>query len=145
MSGNGKTSTTCKVLARKGRERSWLIQDDGGTLYRDGQFRGFEAGGLFIKTDCLNPGDQLEAYYACLRKDTFPENVFVTEDGSIDFYDILTSNARINCYLLNTGGVGEGLLLSPPRDRGRQQSPRRGLPNAQFRKAIQPIGGVKAR
>ena len=63
------------MLARKGRERSWLIQDDGGTLYRDGRFRGFEAGGLFIKTDCLNPGDQIEAYYACLRKDTFLENV----------------------------------------------------------------------
>ena len=95
LSANGKTSTTCKVLARKGRERSWLIQDDGGTLYRDGRFRGFEAGGLFIKTDCLNPGDQIEAYYACLRKDTFLENVCVTEDGSIDFYDLSrTSNGR---------------------------------------------------
>ena len=65
LSANGKTSTTCKVLARKGRERSWLIQDDGGTLYRDGSFRGFEAGGLFIKTDALNPADQIESYYAC--------------------------------------------------------------------------------
>ena len=71
LSANGKTSTTCKVLARKGRERSWLIQDDGGILYRNGQFRGFEAGGLFIKTDCLNPGEQIEAYYACLRETTF--------------------------------------------------------------------------
>ena len=95
LSANGKTSTTCKVLARKGHERSWLIQDDGGTLHRDGRFRGFEAGGLFIKTDCLNPGEQREAYYACLRKDTFLENVSVSEDGSIDFYDLArTSNGR---------------------------------------------------
>jgi phosphoenolpyruvate carboxykinase (ATP) len=95
LSANGKTSTTCKVLARKGHERSWLIQDDGGTLYRDGRFHGFEAGGLFIKTDCLNPGEQREAYYACLRKDTFLENVSVSEDGSIDFYDLArTSNGR---------------------------------------------------
>jgi phosphoenolpyruvate carboxykinase (ATP) len=95
LSANGKTSTTCKVLARKGRERSWLIQDDGGILYRNGQFRGFEAGGLFIKTDCLNPGEQIEAYYACLRETTFLENVFVTDDGSIDFYDLsFTSNGR---------------------------------------------------
>jgi phosphoenolpyruvate carboxykinase (ATP) len=95
LSANGKTSTTCRVLARKGRERSWLIQDDGGTLYRDGRFHGFEAGGLFIKTDCLNPGEQREAYYACLRKTTFLENVCVTEDGSIDFYDMSrTSNGR---------------------------------------------------
>ena len=77
LSANGKTSTTCKVLARKGRERSWLIQDDGGTLYRDGTFRGFEAGGLFIKTDGLNPGEQIEAYYACLKRQTFLENVYV--------------------------------------------------------------------
>ena len=95
LSGNGKTSTTCRVLARKGRERSWLIQDDGGTLRRSGRFRGFEGGGLFIKTDCLNPGDQIQAYYACLRKDTFLENVAVTVDGSIDFSDLSrTSNGR---------------------------------------------------
>lgn len=95
LSANGKTSTTCKVLARKGRERSWLIQDDGGTLYRNGRFRGFEAGGLFVKTDQLNPGEQIEAYYACLRKDAFLENVSVMEDGSIDFYDLTrTSNGR---------------------------------------------------
>jgi phosphoenolpyruvate carboxykinase (ATP) len=95
LSANGKTSTSCQVLARKGHERSWLIQDDGGTLTRDGRFRGFEAGGLFIKTDCLNPGDQREAYYACLRPNTFLENVAVTEEGSIDFYDLSrTSNGR---------------------------------------------------
>jgi len=62
---------------------------------RDGRFRGFEAGGLFVKTDCLNPGDQIEAYYACLRPHTFLENVSVTDDGSIDFYDLSrTSNGR---------------------------------------------------
>jgi phosphoenolpyruvate carboxykinase (ATP) len=95
LSANGKTSTTCRVLARKGHERSWLIQDDGGTLCRDGRFRGFEAGGLFVKTDCLNAGDQREAYYACLRKDTFLENVSVSEDGIIDFFDLShTSNGR---------------------------------------------------
>lgn len=95
LSANGKTSTTCKVLARKGRERSWLIQDDGGTLYRNGRFRGFEAGGLFVKTDGLNPGEQIEAYYACLRPNTFLENVALTEDASIDFYDMSrTSNGR---------------------------------------------------
>ncbi len=79
LSANGKTSTTCRVLARRGRERSWLIQDDGGTLHRDGRFRGFEAGGLFVKTDCLNPGEQFEAYYGCLKRHTFLENVCVTD------------------------------------------------------------------
>ena len=95
LSANGKTSTTCKVLARKGHERSWLIQDDGGTLRRDGSFHGFEAGGLFVKTDGLNPGDQVEAYYGCLKPSTFLENVYVDKDGSIDFFNLeLTSNGR---------------------------------------------------
>jgi len=95
LSANGKTSTTCRVLARKGRERSWLIQDDGGILYRDGRFRGFEAGGLFVKTDCLSPADQIESYYGCLQQETFLENVHVEPDGSIDFYNLQrTSNGR---------------------------------------------------
>jgi phosphoenolpyruvate carboxykinase (ATP) len=95
LSANGKTSTTCKVLARKGRERSWLIQDDGGTLCRDGSFRGFEPGGLFIKTDAINPGEQIEAYYACLKRNTFLENVWVEPDGTFDFYNMeMTSNGR---------------------------------------------------
>jgi phosphoenolpyruvate carboxykinase (ATP) len=95
LSANGKTSTTCKVLARKGRERSWLIQDDGGTLTRDGRFLGFEPGGLFIKTDAINPGEQIEAYYACLKRSTFLENVFVEKDGTFDFYNMeMTSNGR---------------------------------------------------
>jgi phosphoenolpyruvate carboxykinase (ATP) len=95
LSANGKTSTTCKVLARKGRERSWLIQDDGGTLTRDGQFLGFEPGGLFIKTDAINPGEQVEAYYSCLKRGTFMENVYVEPDGTLDFYNMeMTSNGR---------------------------------------------------
>ncbi|MGW8257518.1 MAG: phosphoenolpyruvate carboxykinase (ATP) [Thermoguttaceae bacterium] len=95
LSANGKTSTTCKVLARKGSERSWLIQDDGGTLTRDGRFLGFEPGGLFIKTDAINPGDQVEAYYACLKRGTFLENVYVEKDGTFDFYNMeITTNGR---------------------------------------------------
>jgi phosphoenolpyruvate carboxykinase (ATP) len=83
------------VIARKNRERSWLIQDDGGTLTRDGRFLGFEPGALFLKTDALNPGDQIEAYYSCLKRNTFLENVHVEKDGSFDFYNMeLTSNGR---------------------------------------------------
>ena len=67
LSANGKTTTTCRILARKGKERSWLIQDDGGTLMPDGSFHGFEAGGVFVKTEGVNPGEQLEIYY-CLSK-----------------------------------------------------------------------------
>jgi len=95
LSANGKTTTTCRILARKGKERSWLIQDDGGTLMPDGSFHGFEAGGVFVKTESVNPGEQPEIYYGLLKPDTICENVYVTEDGDFDFYNFeITSNGR---------------------------------------------------
>ena len=95
LSANGKTTTSCKILARKGKEKSWLIQDDGGTLTPDGAFYGFEAGGIFVKTEGVNPGEQLEIYYGLLKPETLFENVYVTEDGEFDFYNVeKTSNGR---------------------------------------------------
>jgi phosphoenolpyruvate carboxykinase (ATP) len=95
LSANGKTTTTCRILARKGREKSWLIQDDGGTLMPDGSFHGFEAGGIFVKTEGVNPGEQIEIYYGLLKPQTVCENVYVTEDGDFDFYNLArTSNGR---------------------------------------------------
>jgi len=49
LTANGKTSTTSKILARKGREKSWLVQDDGGTLMPDGSFLGFETEACSLK------------------------------------------------------------------------------------------------
>ena len=95
LSANGKTTLTCKILARKGKEKSWLIQDDGGTLMPDGSFHGFEAGGVFVKTEDINPGEQIEIYYGLLKPETVLENVHVTEDGDLDFYNLeRTSNGR---------------------------------------------------
>lgn len=95
LSANGKTTTTCRILAKKGKEKSWLVQDDGGTLMPDGSFHGFEAGGVFVKTEAVNPGQQPEIYYGLLKPNTVCENVFVTEDGDFDFYNFQrTSNGR---------------------------------------------------
>lgn len=95
LSANGKTTTTCRILGRKGKEKSWLIQDDGGTLMPDGSFHGFEAGAVFVKTEGVNPGEQVEIYYGLLKRDTMCENVYVTEDGDFDFYNFeRTSNGR---------------------------------------------------
>ncbi len=95
LSANGKTTTTCRILARKGNEKSWLIQDDGGTLMPDGSFHGFEAGGIFVKTEGVNPGEQAEVYYGLLKPETVCENVHVAEDGDLDFYNLdRTSNGR---------------------------------------------------
>jgi phosphoenolpyruvate carboxykinase (ATP) len=95
LSANGKTTTTSKILARKGSEKSWLVQDDGGTLIPDGSFHGFEAGGVFAKTENVNPGEQLEIFYGLLKPDTLCENLYLTEDGDFDFYNFeRTSNGR---------------------------------------------------
>jgi phosphoenolpyruvate carboxykinase (ATP) len=76
-------------------ERSWLIQDDGGTLMPDGSFHGFEAGGVFVKTEGVTPGEQVEIFYGLLKRETLCENVFVTEDGDFDFENFeRTSNGR---------------------------------------------------
>jgi phosphoenolpyruvate carboxykinase (ATP) len=95
LSANGKTTTTCKILAKKGKEKSWLIQDDGGYLMPDGSFHGFEAGGIFVKTEGVNPGEQVEIYYGLLKPETVCENVYVNEYGDFDFYNFQrTSNGR---------------------------------------------------
>jgi len=95
LSANGKTTLTSKILARKGREKSWLVQDDGGTLMRDGSFYGYELGGIFAKTEGINPEEQREIYYGLLKQDTFLENVRLAEDGDFDFYDTeKTANGR---------------------------------------------------
>lgn len=96
LSANGKTSLTCRVMARKNGEESWLIQDDGGILKRDGSFHGFEAGGIYAKTDGLTPSEQIETYYGALKPDAYLENVHVDENGDMDFFNIqLTSNGRV--------------------------------------------------
>jgi phosphoenolpyruvate carboxykinase (ATP) len=95
LSANGKTSTTGRALAKKDKEKSWLVQDDGGTLMPDGSFHGFELGGLFVKTESVNPGEQEEIYYGLLRPGTFGENICVTDDGDFDFFNLeTTSNGR---------------------------------------------------
>lgn len=95
LSANGKTTLTCKILARKGKEKSWLVQDDGGTLMPDGSFHGFEAGGVFVKTEGIGPEEQIEIYYGLLKPETLCENVYVNGDGDFDFYNLeKTSNGR---------------------------------------------------
>ncbi|MCX6721855.1 MAG: phosphoenolpyruvate carboxykinase [Candidatus Staskawiczbacteria bacterium] len=95
LSANGKTTTTCRILAKKGREESWMVQDDGGYLLPDGSFHGFEGGGVFVKTEGVNAGEQTEIFYGLLNPDTVHENVWVSEDGRLDFDNLeITSNGR---------------------------------------------------
>ena len=36
----------------------------------DGSFHGFEAGGVFVKTEGVNPGEQVEIFYGLLKPET---------------------------------------------------------------------------
>jgi phosphoenolpyruvate carboxykinase (ATP) len=95
LSANGKTTLTCRILARKRKEQSWLVQDDGGTLMPTGSFHGFEAGGIFVKTEDVTPGEQREIFFGLLKPNTFIENVHVTPEGDLDFHVLeRTSNGR---------------------------------------------------
>jgi len=95
LSANGKTTTTCRILAKKGKEKSWLVQDDGGSLMPDGSFHGFEGGGIFVKTEGVNPGDQVEIFYGLLKPQTVCENVYVNDASDFDFFNFQrTSNGR---------------------------------------------------
>ena len=61
----------------------------------DGSFHGFEAGGVFVKTEAVNAGDQTEILYGLLKPETIHENVNVDDDGDFDFYNFQrTSNGR---------------------------------------------------
>jgi len=97
LSANGKTTLTSKILASKEKEESWLVQDDGGTLMPDGSFYGYEAGGIFVKTEGVKPGEQeqREIYYGLSKPDTFLENVSLDKDDHFDFCNIeKTANGR---------------------------------------------------
>lgn len=95
LSGNGKTTLTSKILARKEREVSWAVQDDGGILHSNGSFEGFEGGGMYVKTEGCYPGEQAEIYYGLLKPATLLENVYVDKNKNFDFFNLTrTSNGR---------------------------------------------------
>lgn len=80
-----RTSLAHRILARKAGEQSWLVQDAGGILGRDGTFRGVEEGGFYVRTAGLAPGGLTEAYYGALKPDAYLENVHLDASGVPDF------------------------------------------------------------
>jgi len=97
LSGTGKTSLTCHDfdLDEADGEYVRVRQDDVVLLTNDAFCKGTEGGGFYIKTDALNPRDQEALYDAATSPRAILENVWVEDDGTVDFYnDELTSNGR---------------------------------------------------
>lgn len=89
LSGTGKTTTTFR------RQLDSLpVQDDFVALLPGGEVRTTE-NGCFAKTYGLDPKDEPTIYGGTTRPDAWLENVWVTDDGKVDFFDTsYTANGR---------------------------------------------------
>ena len=110
LSGTGKTSLTCHDygLDEAAGEKCRVRQDDVVILHKDGSARGTEIEGFYIKTEALNPTDQKALYQAAVSPGTIFENVFVGDDGKVDFYNYtIAKNGRAVApvrMVINTDG-----------------------------------------
>ncbi len=99
LSGTGKTTLTNQSLGLP-RGRTLLLQDDIVAWLQNGICLGSENRGLYVKTEGLTPENQPEVYAAVTSSRAILENVWVNEDGSVDFFNSeLTSNGRAVIYL----------------------------------------------
>lgn len=95
LSGTGKTSLTCHDFGLRGDEGVKVRQDDVVLLDPAGRVLGTEGGGFYIKTEHLSPEDQEALYGAAISPRAVLENVWVDENGRIDFFNTqLTGNGR---------------------------------------------------
>jgi phosphoenolpyruvate carboxykinase (ATP) len=96
LSGTGKTTTTFRQQAG-----SLPVQDDFLGLMPGGSVHTTEAG-CFAKTYGLDPDDEPTIYGGTTRSDAWLENVFVSADGSVDFFNTShTANGRCTFPLAN--------------------------------------------
>lgn len=96
LSGTGKTTTTFRQQAG-----SLPVQDDFVAIMPGGLVHTTEAG-CFAKTYGLDPDDEPTIYGGTTRPDAWLENVAVSEDGTVDFFDTThTANGRSTFPLAN--------------------------------------------
>ena len=96
LSGTGKTTTTFRQQAG-----SLPVQDDFVALMPGGDVHTTEAG-CFAKTFGLDPDDEPTIYAGATRFDAWLENVGVSADGKVDFFDDAhTANGRCTFPLAN--------------------------------------------
>jgi phosphoenolpyruvate carboxykinase (ATP) len=96
LSGTGKTTTTFRRQIE-----SLPVQDDFVALMPGGELHTSEAG-CFAKTYGLDPDDEPTIYGGTTHRDAWLENVAVSEDGKVDFFDTsYTANGRSTFPLLD--------------------------------------------
>jgi phosphoenolpyruvate carboxykinase (ATP) len=89
LSGTGKTTTT---FTRQNDSKP--VQDDFVALYPDGHIVATE-NGCFAKTFGLDPKDEPTIHRAVCQPEAYLENVSMTPDGTVDFFDTAyTQNGR---------------------------------------------------
>ena len=95
LSATGKSTLTSHGCWLDEPERAIMLQDDVCALLPDGSVAGSEGGGLFIKTQGLDPDEQPALYDAATDPGAVIENVAVDEEGTVDFDDdSITGNGR---------------------------------------------------
>jgi phosphoenolpyruvate carboxykinase (ATP) len=96
LSGTGKTTTTFRQQLG-----SLPVQDDFVALMPGGVVHTTEAG-CFAKTFGLDPEDEPTIYGGTTRSDAWLENVSVTPEGKVDFFDTnYTANGRCTFPMAN--------------------------------------------
>jgi phosphoenolpyruvate carboxykinase (ATP) len=89
LSGTGKTTTT---FTRQNESKP--VQDDFVALYPGGRILATE-NGCFAKTFALDPKDEPTIHGAVCKPEAYLENVSMTPDGEVDFFDTeYTQNGR---------------------------------------------------
>ncbi|HEX9122358.1 MAG TPA: phosphoenolpyruvate carboxykinase [Actinomycetota bacterium] len=89
LSGTGKTTTTFTT-----QNSSLPVQDDFVALMPGGKTHGTE-NGCFAKTFSLDPDFEPNIYNAVVSPDTYLENVYQSERGSVNFFETsYTKNGR---------------------------------------------------
>lgn len=95
LSATGKSTLTghgCWLDEPEGTE---MLQDDVCALLPGGEVTGSEGNGLYIKTDGLDEDEQPALHDAATQDEAVFENVWVDEDGTVDFDNTeLTANGR---------------------------------------------------
>ena len=95
LSATGKSTLTGHGCWLEPPEGAEMLQDDVCALLPDGQVTGSEGAGLYIKTDGLDGDEQPALYDAATHEEAVFENVWVDEDGTVDFDNTeLTTNGR---------------------------------------------------